>query len=124
MEQYFKQAAVWKEYADHSRAIREFRNVVVHDVQIGRIIVNGAELFIPKPTVIQRYRTWREVVAAANDGARIKRDFSPFSRQLKNDLEKLEAIANRLWEVALKELELEFYSPERNTLREMYQIEF
>ena len=124
MEQYFRQAVIWKEYEDHSRVIREFRNVVVHDVQVGRLIVNGTEIFIPKPTVIQNYRTWREVAAASNDINQITHDFSPLSQQLKSDLEKLESIANRLWETVLKELEVEFYSPERNGLREMYQIEF
>ncbi len=123
-ENYFKQTAAWKEYAEHSRSIREFRNVIVHDVQVGRLIVNGTDVFIPKPTAIQKYRTWRDVTAVFGDIERIKRDFSSSQQQQKSDLEKLEIIANRLWEIVLNELESEFYSQERETLREMYQIEF
>ena len=124
LEEYLGRSEVWKEYKRHSQSLREFRNVIVHDVEVGRVVING-EVFIPRPRVIQRYRTWREVFAAVGDPDKIRRDFVQPAPQAKDDLAKLETILNQLWEEPLiADFEEEFYSPERTALREMYVMEF
>lgn len=124
LEEYLGHSETWKEYKRHSQPIREFRNVVVHDVRVGRIVVNG-EVFIPKPKAIQRYKTWREVFAVVNNQDQFGRDFVQPGLQTKDDLTRLETVLNQLWEEFLiAEFEQEFYSSERTALRELYGIEF
>lgn len=123
IEQYFKQPDIWKEYFNFSKTIREFRNVIAHDLQISTIISDKGTL-IPKPILIQTYRTWHEVGEASKNLEKVEQDFVPARSQMRSDLENLQKIVNNLWTILLKEIESEFYSSERKQLREMYQIEF
>jgi hypothetical protein len=120
-----KKTASRKDYATHSQNIRHFRNVIVHDVKVGRII-NGIheETLIPKPQVITKYRSWRNVLAVVNDKEIIEKDFAEQYKQAKEDLVLLEQILNNIWYILIKDFEEEFYSKERDTLRRMYDIEF
>jgi len=125
--EYLGQGPVWKDYQSHSRPIREFRNVVVHDIQVGGLKING-KAYIPKPKAIQEYRTWRKVfavkdLAVKDQDAIIDRDFADPAKQLPEDLHKLESILNIIWGFIINEFKLEFYSEERKVLRNLYQIE-
>lgn len=114
-----------KNYATHSQEIRQFRNVIVHDVRVARIIdENIGKALIPKPKVIGKYRSWRNVLAIIHNKQIIEADFAEQYQQAKEDLEALERILNRIWETLINDFEGEFYSPEKPNLREMYNIEF
>jgi hypothetical protein len=113
-----------KKYRTHSQCIRQIRNVIVHDVRVARIVTKDGQFFIPKPKVISEYRSWQKVAAVLKDEARIARDFAEQYKQAKEDLDALEQVLNEIWEILIKDIESEFYSNTRSTLRDMYNIEF
>ncbi len=120
-----KTSACRKDYAAHSQSIRQFRNVIVHDVRVARIIdeILGKTL-IPKPHVIAKYRSWRNVLAVVSNKERIDADFVEQYQQAKEDLATLERILNDVWETLIKDFEGGFYSADSDALRKMYDIEF
>jgi hypothetical protein len=118
---YLAQNTLWKDYDQHSRSIREFRNIIVHDVQVGKYVIDG-RAYIPKPMVIQSYRTWRQVFSVKDQNV-FHRDFAEVPQQLNEDLHRLESVLNHLWEILLHELELEFFQEEKTALRELYQTQ-
>jgi hypothetical protein len=122
VKDYLGQASLWKDYDGHSRAIRELRNVIVHDVQLGRFVVDD-KIFIPRPKVIQNYRTWRQVFAVVDDQNKFYRDFAEWSQQMKEDLDLLQSILNRIWELVITEVNLEFYQEDKTLLRHLYQVQ-
>lgn len=119
---YLAKSSLWKDYERHSKSIREFRNVIVHDVQVGRRVDDQGTVFIPKPKKIQKYRTWRQVFTV-NDADVFRRDFAAVPNQLEEDLNLLQSSLNQLWELVICELELEFYQIDKSALRNMYQIQ-
>jgi hypothetical protein len=119
-----KDSQVRKEYAAHSQAIRQIRNVIVHDVKVARIIEKDGQILIPKPSVITKYRSWRNVAAVINDQAIIARDFNEQYQQAEQDIIALENILNKMWEILVNHVESEFYSAEKTSLRDMFNIEF
>ena len=121
VKDYLGQNSLWKDYDVHSRSIREFRNVIVHDVQVGKLVING-KIFIPKPRAIQNYRTWRQVFSVKDQNV-FPRDFAELPQQLKEDLDLLESTLNHLWELVIYELEVEFYQEDRTILRHLYQVQ-
>lgn len=121
VKDYLTQNALWKSYNEHSRSIREFRNVIVHDVQVGRQVTGGTA-FIPKPKAIQRYRTWRQVFSVKDLNV-FRRDFAPVPQQLAEDLDLLESTLNQLWELVIHEFEFEFYQKDKTALRHLYQLQ-
>jgi hypothetical protein len=73
---------------------------------------------------LQKYRTLRQFFAALNNQDALQRDFAEASQQAQQDIAHLEAILNDLWAVVIQEYLNEFYSAERNNLRELYAIKF
>ncbi len=124
LEEYLGSSRIRKDYKRHSQSIREFRNTVVHDVKIARIIKRGGQTLIPKPTKIQSYKSWRNVATVANNEDKIKKDFAEVYQQSKEDIGTLESLINSLWDRIITEFREEFYSEERSTLRDLFNIEF
>lgn len=113
-----------KEYTTHSRDIRQMRNAIVHDMKVARVLVKDGVMLIPKPRVITEYRSWQKVAATANDQDKLKRDFAEQYQQAKEDIEVLERALNKIWELLINDILSEFYSIERTSLRDMFNIEF
>jgi hypothetical protein len=125
MKKYFgKSDRIRKKYKGHAKSIREFRNIIVHDVKIGRIIERNGKTLIPKPNVIQNYRSWRQVEAVADNEDILLKDFAEQYQQSREDLSILENLINTLWDKLINDFEEEFYSQERTALREIFDIEF
>jgi hypothetical protein len=124
VEYFGKEPKIRKAYARQSQLIRTFRNVVVHDLKVGRIAEASGRLLIPKPEVIHRYRTWRDIVAALADDDVVKKDFVEQYYQAKNDIVALEEVLNSLWELLLDDFTNEFYHASRDTLRNLFDITF
>jgi len=121
-EYFGRQSQRRKKYARLSQAIRSFRNVVVHDVKIARLISQDGKLFVPKLEKIKEYRTWRKVMSATRED--IERDFVEQYSQAQSDVVSLEKVLNSLWEKVLADFNDEFSSKERTALRDLYDIEF
>jgi len=60
----------------------------------------------------------------ANQDDKLKKDFAEQYQQAKEDIETLESILNKIWESLIKDILSEFYSTEKTSLRDMFNIEF
>jgi hypothetical protein len=118
---YLSQENLWNEYKNHSNSIKEFRNVIVHDVQIGKVVIDG-KIFIPKPICIQKYRTLRNIQKALENQQTLQNDFVEVLYQFKNDLENTQIILNNLWNVLIPELNIELFHNERKYLHDAYNL--
>jgi len=119
-----KESSSRKGYASHSQAIRQMRNTIVHDMKVARILTKDGVMLVPKPSVITEYRSWQKVATVANQDDKLKKDFAEQYQQAKEDIETLESILNKIWESLIKDILSEFYSTERSSLRDMFNIEF
>lgn len=124
VEYFGKNAGPRTQYLTRANIVRHFRNVIVHDVQVAGFLdnSNGRKL-MPKPEVIDRYRSWRDVFEVAMNSEIIKRDFVEQYPQALEDIQTLEHLLNQMWDRLIKDYEAEFYS-ERTPLRGMYDLEF
>jgi hypothetical protein len=113
-----------EDYVRCSQNIRTLRNVVVHNVKIARIIDSKGRALIPKSKVISKYRSWRKVQATSTNSNIIERDFAEEFEQAREDLLNLEKTINGMWNKLINDFEEEFYSSERDKLRNWYDIEF
>ncbi|MCP4367764.1 MAG: hypothetical protein GY797_06580 [Deltaproteobacteria bacterium] len=113
-----------KAYKTHAISIREFRNIIIHDAKIGRIIERDGKTFIPKPKVIKKYNSWRKVESVVGNEEIVSKDFAEQFHQATEDLSSLESLVNNLWDKVINDFEEEFYSQERVALRELFNIEF
>ncbi|WKZ46472.1 MAG: hypothetical protein QY306_11715 [Anaerolineales bacterium] len=118
---------LWKDYNGISTSIRKMRNAIVHDVRLGQIIVNGL-LVMPRPSVIQNYRTWRSIRAVVdgkdNDAIRetLKRDFVTYPEQAKTDIDNTEVLINKLWGKMVDLMKNELYEKQNPKLLDYYQL--
>jgi len=124
LEEYLSSSQHRKDYVRQSQAIREFRNVIVHDVVVGKLIDQGGRVFIPRPQVIQEYRSWRKVAAVASNTTVIQKDFAEQYTQAKEDTAMLESSINNLWETMIAQFLEELYAPGRSVLRGMFGLGF
>lgn len=106
-----------------TQEIRQFRNVIVHDVRIGGFQI-GDSVLVPKSSVIQKYRQWSDIAKVAGDADVIERDFCEAKTQCAYEVDRTVNVLNALYEQILKDFEEEFYTPQRSTLRDLFGIEF
>ncbi len=121
-DKYLNNDKLRKQYINLSQSIRQFRNVVVHDVQVGRLQDNNGNVFIPRPKVILNYKTWRQVFSVAGNMETFNRDFRPKKQQMESDIIELGNILNEIWNLVIQEFISEFYSNDRRILRDMYRL--
>lgn len=125
LREYFGKSQAMKSYLEYSRKIRTYRNAVVHDVKLARLIDGQRKIeLIPNLDEISKYRTWKSVHQLSNNQGIIDRDFSEIGQQVRESLQGLEIHLNNLWDTLKQDIIDEFFSLERETLRKMYAIEF
>lgn len=113
-----------KDHKKIVRPIRNRRNQMIHNLKVAMIEEPSGEILIPKTSKMDHYKTWRSVREAARNPDKTKSDFIDARQQAKDDLDALEKSLNRFWEILLEDFDKEFYSSERKTLQNMYDIEF
>jgi hypothetical protein len=120
---------LWKEYNEVSKSIRKMRNAIVHDVRLGQIIINGV-LVMPKPSIIQNYRTWRSIRSVLDEkdqnkvAMTLNRDFVHYPDQAKDDIESTEKLMNKLWSIVINIMQSELFERKNTKLLEYYKLEF
>jgi hypothetical protein len=125
LHEYFGKDRALKNYLGFTGKLRHFRNVVVHDVKVGEIYDEKKDIrYIPKLNKIDGYRTWKPVFDAKNNQEIIDRDFMEIGLHAQESIQKLEICLDTLWTILINDFKSEFYSIERNALRDLYQIEF
>ena len=123
LDEYFKDSEDWKEYIRHTQKIREYRNIIVHDVQIGRIISLGGIPLVPKKEKIQNYKKWSYVFAVQQDVQKLKGDFINMKEQMILDIGSLEVILNDLWTKPINDLSKLFFDDKNKILLKKYNID-
>lgn len=124
LDEYFQDSADWKEYKSHTQKIREYRNVIVHDVQIGMITpIDAGGVLVPKKEKIQDYKKWSYVFAAKRDAEKLRDDFIDMKEQMILDIRTLEIILNKLWVKPINDLKKLFFDEKNETLLGKYNID-
>jgi len=121
LDEYFGYSEDWKEYKSFTRKIREYRNVIAHDVKIGSFSIDGIN-FVPKKEKIQQYKKWSYVFAAAQDKEKFKRDFIERNEQMSSDIERFETLLNKLWKTPILNLRKLFFEDENEIILAKYNI--
>lgn len=112
----------WQTYKKYSDSIRRMRNIFVHDVRVGRIIMPDGSLWIPRSKHVGRYKSWSDIRQAARDPRRLA-DFNEQFLQAAEDIRGIETLLNNLWHRLILDFKREFCSKERAALRQLYNLE-
>ncbi len=122
LDEYFGGADDWREYKLHSRKVREYRDAIVRNIQIGRVIVAGDMVLVPRKEHIQDYSKWPNVFAAAEDPDRLQRHFIDMKEQMILDTETLEVMLNKLWHRPISDMKRLFFDDKNAVILGKYQI--
>lgn len=120
LEEYFAKAIQWKEYCKVASEIRTFRNVIVHNSQIGSHISPNGSIFVPKKSKIGEYKKLHQVFSVNQD--RFKRDFIDRDLQMKEDFILLKTMLNNLWEFPIKHFNRLLYEEKNKLLMTKYNM--
>ncbi|MFH1287289.1 MAG: hypothetical protein ABII25_01155, partial [bacterium] len=121
LDEYFNGDEMWEKYKVYTQKIREYRNVIIHNCQIGRIRKNG-KIFVPKRDKIQNYKTWDKVFAATKNKQEIENNFIEMKQQMKLSLEGLEDKLNDLWEKPISDMKGLLYKKKNEMLFGKYNF--
>ncbi len=123
LDEYFLNSADWQNYKRDTRKLREYRNVIAHNVKIGQIIGLRGTLWVPRKEKIQHYKRWPAVFAAMQDPDK-KNDLIPMDAQMIWDIGQLEYDLNRLWEKVINDLSKLLFEDRNKVLLRKYDISF
>lgn len=123
LEEYYANEQSWKQYKGFSQRIREYRNVIVHNIQIARIFTSPTGVVVPRKEKIQTYKKWSFVFAVRGNSKKIAEDFIDMKEQMNLDIVNLMKALNDLWVKPLGDLKKLFYEDRNERLMEKYNIE-
>lgn len=119
--EYFNEFNAFKDYKKITSILREYRNVIVHNTQIGSRHI-GDEVFIPKIGKIEDYKKWYKVFEVSDKKHRT--DFVERESQMNDNFYSLLKILNNLWEMPIITMNDLLYKEKNIKILEMYQISF
>ena len=120
LNEYFGSEIAYKDYDKLALQIRTYRNVIVHNAQIGsRITQQG--IYVPKKNRIGDYKKWHQVFAVKQD--KFQRDFIERDSQMTQDLADLKTSLNNLWVKPIQHFDRLMYSDINPILLKKYNIE-
>jgi hypothetical protein len=122
LDEYFGGADDWREYKLHSKKVREYRDAILRNIQIGRVIVLGEMVLVPRKEHIQDYRKWPSVFLAAEDPNRLQSHFIDMKEQMILDTETLEVMLNKLWHRPISDMKRLFFDDKNAVILGKYQI--
>ncbi len=123
LDEYFgKGDSDWKSYKMFNRLIREYRNVITHQSQIGKLFSIYGKVYVPKKEVIQDYRTWHAVFSAGSDQQKFKSDFIGMTEQMTEDIATLKSLFNALWIRAIADLGNLLYVDQNHVILTKYNL--
>ncbi|MDI6889134.1 MAG: hypothetical protein QMC78_05560 [Methanocellales archaeon] len=123
LDEYFKDQEDWRQYKRYSQKIREYRNIIVHDIQIGKIISFGGIPLVPKKEKIQNYKKWSYAFVVQQDIQKLRNDFINMKEQMILDIGSLEIILNNLWAKPINDLRKLFFDDKNKILLRKYNID-
>ncbi len=120
LDEYFNDSTDFGDYKKFGRKIREYRNVIVHNIQMGRIFIRGNSILVPKKEKINDYKSLSRVFAAGKDVEKLKSDFINMKEQMVLDIGILEIILNKLWNKPIDDLNKLLYEDKNTILLDKY----
>ncbi len=122
LDEYFGDSDDWKQYRFHSGKIREYRDIILRNIQIGRVVLAGDMALVPRKERIQDYRRWPSVYLAADDPVRLQNHFIVMKEQMLPDIETVETLLNRLWLRPTADMKRLFFDDKNPIILGKYQI--
>lgn len=120
LDEYFGSEKAWKDYSKLALQLRTYRNVIVHNTQIGSHITPQG-VFVPKKGRIVNYKKWHQVFAVEQD--KFQRDFVERDTQMTQDLNDLKTALNNLWFKPIQHFDRLMYSDINQKILKKYNIE-
>jgi len=120
LNEYFENQLEWKVYSKLALQIRTYRNVIVHNTQIGSHITPQG-IFVPKKNKIGDYKKWYQVFAVKQD--KFLKDFIERDSQMQQDLNDLKTALNNLWLKPIQHFNRLLYIDNNSKLLKKYDIE-
>lgn len=120
LDEYFGNEKAWKDYNKLALQIRTYRNVIVHNTQIGSHITPQG-IYVPKKARIGDYKKWHQVFSVNQD--KFQKDFVERDSQMTQDLNELKAVLNNLWFKPIQHFDNLMYSDINERLLKKYNIE-
>jgi len=117
---YFDKSEPRKIYVSTSKTIKEYRNVIIHNKQIGFILIEE-KYFVPKINVIKKYKSWNEVSKVTKEI--INNDFIEMKTQMQMDFDKLIECLNNLWAKPIHDLNALLYVENNPHLLNLYDLD-
>lgn len=121
LDEYFNKSNEWKNYSEIALQIRTYRNVIVHNSQIGSLTTPKG-IYVPKKNKIGNYKKWHQVFKVKDE--RFLIDFIERESQMHQDITDLKTALNILWAKPLQHFERLFYTENNPTLIEKYNFAF
>lgn len=104
MEQFFGKRLL-KRYVYFDQSVRQTRNLYVHGLRIGNIVISDNVSLQPRHSKISEYRDdYRKVFEAKHDPKKLRQDFIVSKVQMQKDLAELKEILNELYNPLLEKL--------------------
>ncbi|MDM7999607.1 MAG: hypothetical protein QUS33_06310 [Dehalococcoidia bacterium] len=122
LDEYFGASEQWKEYKLHARKVRDYRDAILRNFQIGRVIMAGDIVLVPRKEHIQDYGRWPAVFLAAEDPDKLQSHFIDMKEQMIADTETLEVMLNNLWQEPIAEMKRLFFDDKNPIMLGKYQI--
>jgi predicted DNA-binding protein YlxM (UPF0122 family) len=120
IDEYFEGEKAWKDYFKLAQQLRTYRNVIVHNTQIGSQITPQG-IFVPKISRIGDYKKWHQVFDVKKD--KFEKDFIERDSQMTQDLNDLKVALNNLWLKPFQHFDRLMYSDLNPRLLKKYDIE-
>jgi len=116
LDEYFEEEPdAWKQYKQLSQKIREYRNAMLHDVQIMGVLNSDNVLLVPKKEKIHHYQRWHANNKVRQHLEKYKDDFIEPRGQMASDSEHIESLLNDLWRKPIEDMKKLFFE-EKNKL--------
>ncbi len=122
LDDYFGASEEWKQYKYQSRRVREYRDAILRNIQIGRVVFAGDMALVPRKEHIQDYRRWPAVHLAAEDPGRLQSHFIVMKEQMMQDIETVEALLNKLWQRPTADMKWLFFDDKNAIVLGKFQI--
>ena len=123
LKEYFGKTKERKSYARQSQKIRTYRNVIVHNIQIGTLNV-GKQYYVPKKEHILEYKAWRRIFSVPPSSNEFKNNFLNRDQQMQNDYVETLKILNDFWKKPLADFQTHFHIKENTILQDLYDLTF
>lgn len=122
LDEYFEKSKELREYNSTAILIRTYRNVVVHNSQIGSIFTEDGRWYVPRKNKISKYRKWHQVFSVKP--RQFPFDFIEKLQQMREDANELKTRLNSLWKKPITDFENLLYLAKNKSLLSKYDLEF